>query len=217
MTFWDDMSYILLEITMKNENDLRVRKTRENIRKSFLSLLKEKDAEKISVKEICDRAGCSRNTFYFHFSYRDALYQEIIEDCILSIQHGFRPNIKDISEVNENTINEFIDSIVTAIINEQETILALLSSKQKNDLYERLSDVIFECMIRNGDALSLTFDPKSNEIYRLYCQYATGGIVSFFLYWIQHKNIELQEAKDIFCSIHGQSTRIITDYLLTQT
>lgn len=50
--------------------DLRVVKTKENITHSFLELLEKKSIEKITVKELCEKARISRNTFYQHYHIR---------------------------------------------------------------------------------------------------------------------------------------------------
>lgn len=47
--------------------DLRVQKTYKSLIDSFEGLLREKEFEKISVKEICDAAVIRRPTFYKHF------------------------------------------------------------------------------------------------------------------------------------------------------
>ena len=67
-----------------NENDARVRYTREVIRKSFLELLKEKPAAKITVKELCEKSGINRSTFYKHYAdvydLMEKLEEEILEE-----------------------------------------------------------------------------------------------------------------------------------------
>ena len=73
---------------MKNENDLRVIKTQSNIRAAFVSLMEEKPLAAISVKDICDRALCSRNTFYMHFPYKEAVLEQITQDCVNEVLKG---------------------------------------------------------------------------------------------------------------------------------
>lgn len=63
------------------ENDLRYIKTERAIREAFFALLEEGEFEKITVKDITERALINRNTFYLH--YRDKF------DLINSILIGF--------------------------------------------------------------------------------------------------------------------------------
>lgn len=64
------------------QQDKRVRKTREAIRRAFISLLKEKKFADITIQDIADRAQISRSTFYDHYSDKylllEVLYQEIV-------------------------------------------------------------------------------------------------------------------------------------------
>ena len=48
--------------------DARVRYTKMMIRNSLLELLSTKPIAKITVTEICERAGINRATFYAHYT-----------------------------------------------------------------------------------------------------------------------------------------------------
>ena len=61
---------------MKNP-DTRVRYTRKALRNALLELLKEKSIDRITVKEICERAELNRGTFYLHYESPIALLREI--------------------------------------------------------------------------------------------------------------------------------------------
>jgi AcrR family transcriptional regulator len=61
------------EMTMPPHTDRRVQRTRELLRSSLFSLIKEKGYDTLSVQEIIDRANVGRATFYAHFSNKDEL------------------------------------------------------------------------------------------------------------------------------------------------
>ena len=50
------------------KTDARVRYTLKMLKDSLLRLLEEKPINKITVKEVCERAELNRATFYLHFS-----------------------------------------------------------------------------------------------------------------------------------------------------
>ena len=56
--------------------DIRVKKTKRAIQKAFIALLREKPIEKITVKEIAERAEINKTTFYSHYETLDALTAE---------------------------------------------------------------------------------------------------------------------------------------------
>ena len=47
--------------------DLRIEKTRNSIVNTFLELRSKKDLEKITVKELCEKAQINKSTFYSHY------------------------------------------------------------------------------------------------------------------------------------------------------
>lgn len=57
--------------------DLRVRKTREAIRRTFEEMILEMDFEDITVKELAKRARINRRTFYLHYETLDCLLSEL--------------------------------------------------------------------------------------------------------------------------------------------
>lgn len=56
-----------------NENDPRVRRTRQLLLQAFHELAAEKDIRAISVQDITERATVNRATFYAHFRDKEAL------------------------------------------------------------------------------------------------------------------------------------------------
>ena len=60
--------------------DRRVRRTRELLRRAFLSLLQEKGYDRITVQDILDRADIGRSTFYAHYRDKDDLLRAGFED-----------------------------------------------------------------------------------------------------------------------------------------
>ena len=57
--------------------DIRVKKTKRAIQKALIALLREKPIEKITVKEIAERAEINKTTFYSHYETLDALTAEM--------------------------------------------------------------------------------------------------------------------------------------------
>lgn len=51
--------------------------TRTKIVEKAIELFKEKDYESVSVKDICDAAGVTRNTFYYYFDSKELLFDAI--------------------------------------------------------------------------------------------------------------------------------------------
>lgn len=91
---------------LTGHEDLRVKRTIESIRKSFEELICEKDYEKITVRELCDRAMINKKTFYNYYPSIDDLLAEMqmqfSSEYIKRVQ-GFRYP-EELDKVNENSL-----------------------------------------------------------------------------------------------------------------
>ena len=71
--------------------DLRVTKTQRAIRAAFLELREKKPLEKITVKELCQRAEIHKSTFYDHYAdvyaLSDALETQVVESVLQGLTH----------------------------------------------------------------------------------------------------------------------------------
>ena len=76
---------------LKGNEDLRVVKTIEGIKTAFEELICEKDYEKITVKELCDKARINKKTFYHYYETLDALLAEMQ----IELSSGYIERIKD--------------------------------------------------------------------------------------------------------------------------
>ena len=62
------------------KTDARVKYTRMVLKKALLELLEHKPVNKITVKEVCERAGLNRATFYAHYTDCFDLLESIEEE-----------------------------------------------------------------------------------------------------------------------------------------
>lgn len=94
--------------------DRRAIKTKKAIREAFLTLLKDRNINRITVAEISRRADLGRGTFYLH--YRDVydLYNQIENDLYTDLEKIFDRSYPSSDHTNLryliNTITEYIES-----------------------------------------------------------------------------------------------------------
>lgn len=60
--------------------DLRIRRTRSLLGNALVALVQEKSIDKITVREVLDRARVGRSTFYLHYRDKDDLFLCVLED-----------------------------------------------------------------------------------------------------------------------------------------
>ncbi|MCD7805820.1 MAG: TetR/AcrR family transcriptional regulator [Lachnospiraceae bacterium] len=69
--------------------DIRVKKTRESITNAFLELRSRRPLEKITVKELCEKAMINKSTFYSHYTdvydLSEQLENEVVESVLSNL------------------------------------------------------------------------------------------------------------------------------------
>lgn len=74
---------------------------------ALLKLLENKEYEYISVKEICEKAGVNRSTFYLHYESMDDLLKESLEYITKKLINSFDiDTTKFISDLNNKSLKE---------------------------------------------------------------------------------------------------------------
>ena len=86
-----------------NKNESKYYNTALLMDEALLQLLEKKDFAFISVKEICQKAGVNRSTFYLHYENTDELLEETIE----------RLNDRFVSSFPKDLIRTFKGRILT--------------------------------------------------------------------------------------------------------
>ena len=86
--------------------------TRENLLQAFWSLYCRKEITHISVKQITDRAGYNRSTFYEYFVDTDLLNQ--LEDSLIERIEDKVLNSLEVDQNNDSvqTLADFYESIM---------------------------------------------------------------------------------------------------------
>lgn len=72
---------------MKRNLDLRVVKTKKNIKKVFLELMEEKGFAKLNVQNLVERAEINRSTFYLHYVDKFDLLNKLEDDLLAGIRN----------------------------------------------------------------------------------------------------------------------------------
>ncbi len=79
------------------------------IDKAFIELLSKKDVQYITIKEICEKAGVNRSTFYLHYENVNDLLEETIEYINSDFQSSFNLDGESfINNISELPLEELI-------------------------------------------------------------------------------------------------------------
>lgn len=87
--------------------DIRIQKTRASIFNAFVELRETKELQKITVKELTDKAHISKQTFYLHYKDIYDLSEQIEQDLVNELLDSlsFKDSILD--HIDETTVELF--------------------------------------------------------------------------------------------------------------
>ncbi len=102
--------------------DLRVIKTQNNIKNTFIQLLNEKDFEQITIQNILEKALINRSTFYKYyadkFDLAKTISEEILTDYSLFLDERFAGK-------NSDDLSQYIKAVYDKLLNQKDMICAL--------------------------------------------------------------------------------------------
>lgn len=184
-----------------NFTDLRILKKQERLQNALLELLENKKLKEITVKEICDLAGISRNAFYQHYGYKEDLYDQMVDRATEGIRDSLMPIIQDASALKEETIVSYAKHIIEGISEVRELIYVMLKGDE-GEFLRQLTDLISGQNLKN--VLSF-FDMKDSAELRLYYEFQSAGMAAFIIKWILNEGLSKEEAAKLLAQILLQS------------
>ncbi len=193
-----------------NRNDLRFIKTEENLKKTLLRLLEKSPIEKISIKELCSEAKCSRNAFYQHYQSKEELYCAILGDILNTIEKSTQPLMRDQSGMDEEKISEFTYRLLKIFHDYKEDFTSLMNGNEKFQIF--LSDSLycsFMCTYKSV-AVSPPIPLQGELITRYFC----GGIACFIEQWLKPSTITLEQAQLYLDTCSRDNFRKMRDLLI---
>lgn len=149
--------------------DIRIAKTKKGIINAFLKLRSKKTIEKITVKELCEKAEINKSTFYAYFkdiyNLSEYLETQIANEVVSSLQHPeylfSKPDI-------------FIRELSYAYTAQENLIHTLFSGSRANMLLVRVEDSLKEIIF------SLRPDYKDNITANVLFTFSIyGGFYAF--------------------------------------
>lgn len=193
-----------------NFTDLRILKTQERLQNGLLELLKTKELKAITVKEICDQAGISRNAFYQHYGYKEDLYDQMVAKATERIRNALVPIVPDASQIQQDTVGQYARRIVEGIAEVRELIDVMLKGDDGVFL-RQLTDLIFGQNLTNAIPF---FNLKDTNELRLYSEFISAGMAAFIIRWIIEDNVAKDDAVTLLTGILLQVPSQIPENLI---
>jgi len=156
--------------------------TRENLMQAFWSLYCRKKIDHISIKEITDKAGYHRSTFYEYFvDIYDLLNQ--LEDAVLA-----RMKVEVLQSLSLQSNNNLVQILADRYEAQGEYLRVLLGENGNPHFAKKVKAEM-------GSALTRRFGLPENDIHTSYImEFGLSAIMSTITHWYQNgKNLPLNE------------------------
>lgn len=143
--------------------------TKNEIKKSFIALLNEKEFDKITIKEISKKCGINRNTFYYHY---EDIYS-LLDDVLMTEVNNV------INDCNNESVNQkFVESIEFASKNKVALYHIFNSSNKEefNNYLIKVVDVLLKHYIKKNNLLVTVSDAEEDIIIKFYI-----GAISYLI------------------------------------
>ena len=128
--------------------DPRIMRTRKFIMDAFIHLSKIKNFDSITVKDITEEATINRATFYYHFTDKYDLLEQVIHEDMIPKVLG---QIHDQSEMNEETlinifvsITEFQNSVKSQCMKSFDAFKSTIENTIKKELEQLFYRILLE-------------------------------------------------------------------------
>ena len=151
---------------------------------ALLYLLEKKDFEFITIKEICEKAGVNRTTFYLHYESMDDLLIETIEMITKRFYETFDNEVLDINTLHKDELFLINDKYIFPYLNfikENKKIYKLIHRKPQifntNEVFRKLYNEIFSKILDK-----YYIDSKEKEYV---FAYFSLGLVAIIEKWIE--------------------------------
>ncbi|WP_164914428.1 TetR/AcrR family transcriptional regulator [Aminipila luticellarii] len=161
----------------------RVQETKGKIRDAFLELYKQKRMEKISIKEITDKAGINRGTFYVYYTDIYDLKEKVEAEAIERIREHAIPVVRGL--IRSQKID--MKLLPKEFFYEEQSILELFFGESAeinsvNKLKKIMQDTVTEMFGLKKDVVDWE---KSSLKYAL--EYVSAAQLGVIGYWFRHK------------------------------
>ena len=162
-----------------NKSESKYFNTALRLDEALIALLEEKDLEYITVKEICQRAGVNRSTFYLHYTDIYNMLESVEDELFDEILHTIRTH--PVSPFNKDSF-PFIEDIFAILFDNREICAALLGPHGDIGFLHRIEEMLSQYSLA---ALREAFPERMDNLKYTYAYCVAGG-VGLIKDWLSH-------------------------------
>lgn len=172
---------------MTLQEDMRVRRTKQNIINAFVALTKQKSIDSITVQEIAEKAMVNRATFYAHYHDKQDLYDQIFKQAI----GMFAPLRNPLLFLNRKIMFTKLESILTEVLENcaqnRDVLLLIIDGTPARILQQQLAPILSTNI--SGILNQFGINKKSSIPEDLVITYILSIFISVLSWWL-HEGYE---------------------------
>jgi AcrR family transcriptional regulator len=154
-----------------NENDLRVKRTRNLLRQALIDLVCDQGYENVTVRDITQKAQVGYKTFYRHYEGKEAFLQALVEEMVTEAQQLLLPP-SDQRALKHNTA-----TILSYVETHAALVLTILRSPAANQLIRAAEAIAF---VDGTQTFQNTHVP-----HELVAHHFASSMITFLRWWLE--------------------------------
>ncbi|MBY0205526.1 MULTISPECIES: TetR/AcrR family transcriptional regulator [Paenibacillus] len=166
---------------IEHPQDRRARRTQDAIIAAAVSLILEKGADALTIRDITERADYNRGTFYLHFPGKPELLQFLLEDFLQGLGQAYASPYANLTEVDMTGLLPSTMPVFEYIENHQDQFKALMT--MHGDMALRINNVFRDYLTQ--DFILVTEDSEQVINYDIMLSYLVSATVGVIMHWAE--------------------------------
>lgn len=165
---------------MGEKQNQRVALTKRLLQESLLQLMKEKNIQNISVKELCEASGINRSTFYNHYTRPEDVLSEIENSVIADLNSIWEAQYEE----GNWRMDKRIEMLCIYIKDHQDLFQLLLRDSDTSSGFPTLLMDSTHVRISHDQILTSDGKEESPESKKLMATFISNGSYYLIRQWI---------------------------------
>lgn len=154
--------------------DRRIKNTKEKIKVCFISLLKKKPLDDITITELCEMRDINRATFYKYYENQYDLLEKLEHEYIQEILNA-------IDESDSQGFPMLVRPIIEKVKSTQEYFSVLISDNSDSNFREKVFNLCYQENMKIIDNI-FTNTPETQKQWLFY--FMAEGLNGIFRQWV---------------------------------
>lgn len=168
-------------LIIEHPQDRRARRTQDAIIAAAVSLILEKGADALTIRDITERADYNRGTFYLHFPGKPELLQFLLDDFLQGLGQAYAEPYSNLTEVDMTGLLPSTMPVFEYIEAHQDQFRALMT--MHGDMALRINNVFRSYLTQQF--ILVTEDSEQVINYDIMLSYLVSATVGVIMHWAE--------------------------------